>query len=161
MKRAAFSIAILAVMFAAPSHAACQTASPVPALATVITLDMQLNLTNLSPDLERVRLVCFIQSSAYSVPLPSIGSPDDAVRLLPGAELFVAQGKAVGTLSVQVPIAVANLAPDAVGKQANYTCMLTGYSTSLQRWDGLRDQHQNATFRVNPAPPVMTGNFVW
>lgn len=164
MKGKALSIAMFAATLVAPRAAQSQTAPLVPpgGVATVITFNMQLNLTNLAIDLERVRLACIIQSTAYTWTPPSMSTPGSVVALLPGAEMYVAQGKAVGILSAQVPIATAYLAPDAVGKQATYHCALFGYSTSLQRWDVLSDQQTNAAFRVSPAPPpAMTGSFVW
>src|SRR5262245_19154539 len=118
MKVRTLSIALLTATLAATGHAEGQTAPLVPSggVATAITFEMQLNLTNLSTDLERVRLACIIQSVAYSWPIPtSLGTADGMAALLPGAEMYVTQGNAVGTLSVQFPIATAYLAPDAVG----------------------------------------------
>lgn len=163
MKRTTMSIAMFAASLAAPTYADGQTTSLIPtgsSVATVITFEMQLNLTNLSPDLQRVRLGCMIQSPSYSWTPPAAGS-FDAITQFPGAELYVVQGKAAGTLSVPVPIATAYLAPDALGKQASYMCFLVGYSTSLQRWDALSENQTNATFRLNAAPPNLMGSFVW
>ena len=157
MQAKALGIAIVAAMLASPMHAKCQTAGGV---ATVITFNIQLNMTNLSPDLERVRLSCIIQSAAYTLAMPTLNTSSEATGL-PGVDLYVVQGKAVGALSLQVPILAAYLTPDAVGKQANYLCMLIGYSTSLQRWNVLNEQQTNPAFRVSPAAPPMSGTFVW
>ena len=163
--RMAMAIALLAATLAAPTHAEGQTAPLVPTeggVATIITFNLQLNMTNLSPDLERVRLACFIQSPAYSWQIPTnSGTPGAWAAMLPGAEIYADQGKAVGTLSVQFPIATAYLAPDAVGKQATYGCMLIGYSSSLQRWDTLGSQQTTPAFRVSTTAAPMTGTFVW
>lgn len=151
-------LAMLAGTLAVPSRATAQATSP--GLATVISLQSQVNLTNLPADLERIRLGCWITSPSYSLPAPSMSYPND-VSKFPGAELYVVQGKAVGDMTVQVPIFAAYLAPDAIGKQASYTCGFAGYSTSLQRWDFFSDQHTNPTFRLSPTPPNFGGTFVW
>ncbi len=88
-------------------------------------------------------------------------APGDMVNQLPGADFYPAQGKAVGTLSVQYPVAAALLAPDALGKEATYSCTLLGYSISLQRWDRFYEQHTAPAFRVSPDTAFMTGKFVW
>lgn len=160
MKDKIVSIVILAVALAAPGHAEGQVVGP-GGVATVITFSMQLNMTNLSSDLGRLRLVCAIQSTALASPGQYSTAPGDLVNQLPGADFYPAQGKAVGTLSVQFPVATALLAPDALGKEATYSCILLGYSISLQRWDSFSEQQTAPAFRVSPGSMWMTGKFVW
>jgi len=151
MMRKVLGIALVAGTLAAPRRATGQSA------ATIVSFEMQVNLTNLSPDLERVRLLCMITSTSLAMPAPT----NYSAELLPGTTMYVAQGQLVGTITVQFPIEAGWLAPDAIGKQADYQCQLVGFSTSLKRWDLLSDQPQTPSFRLNTSPPALRGSFVW
>jgi hypothetical protein len=49
----------------------------------------------------------------------------------------------------------------SLAASATYTCKLTGFSQSLQRWSKFDATQQTPAFRLSPSPPDLTGNFNW
>ena len=142
---------VLSLALFAPGTLAAQT----PAVATTVTFVVPVNLTQLSPDLEKVRLACVVYSNATLVVPP--GSV-----LRPGSEeeMVVTSGQVVTALRVIIPI-LSSWLQDPVGKRADYGCHLEGYSKSLGRWDLFSDTATNPAFRLTPKPAELFGSFVW
>lgn len=138
------------------SEAAAQT-------VTTITFTVPVHLTQLSPDLARVRMACAILPSSVLV-----YSPDENWKIttfdfdaLPKDELPVASGQLVATLRVVYPIDAGRLKPSAIGQPAQYECRLQGFSTSLQAWDAFSATPKAPAFLLNPAPAPVKGTFFW
>jgi hypothetical protein len=135
------------------------TASPLAAqtMATTITFSVPVNLTQLSPDLERVRLICMIMPSEVLKYPTGFGNN---MEQLPRDEMWVTGGQVVNTMRVVFPIATEWLV-NAVGKTANYQCQLMGYSKSLQQWGPFSETSSVPTFFLKGLPNAIGGEFVW
>ena len=133
-----------------PGALAAQT----PTVATTVTFVVPVDLTQLSPGLEKVRLACGVSSAALVVPSGSVRGPaaED--------EMVVTSGQLVTTLRVVIPI-LSSWLQDPIGKRADYGCHLEGYSNSLGRWDTFSDTATDPAFRLRPTPPNVSGSFVW
>lgn len=138
-----------AMSVATPALAQAQT------IETAVTFNIPVNLTQLSPDIERVRAACLIQSDALTLPPGMGGSPEN----LPGDETYVLLGKVETTFQVVFPIGTGWL-KDPIGKTATYNCGLLGYSKALQGWQ-VFGPGQTGAFNLNPPPQVMQGTFTW
>jgi hypothetical protein len=141
------------------------------ASSNTITFTVPVNLTQLLPDVTRVRVGCEIHSVAITVNRQSVkGQPPGSG---PGivsnsVEVPVSGGQVVTTATVVV--SVAGVLEDPVGKAASAICFITGYSNSLQRWVGFNHCQSNgipdcteAAFRVTP-PAFQLNNtvqFTW
>jgi len=75
-------------------------------------------------------------------------------------EIVPQAGQVVTTATVVVPWPPTDLTNPA-GTQASYSCSLSGFSNSLQRWDIFREDHPTPVFRLKPTPTELTGTFVW
>lgn len=143
---------------------ACAVSVPTLAFAqaqtvdTAVTFNIPVNLTNLSPDIERVRVGCMIQSPALTIP-SAIGNAMASPEKLPGDETYVVLGTVQATMQVVFPIQTGWL-NDPVGKSAHYLCGLLGFSKSQQRWQ-VFGAGQTGAFQLTPPPPALEGDFTW
>ena len=137
----------LVVAGGAARRAEAQTTSPVGD----VTFTVPLNITQMSPDITKVAVYCRIVGPAIHTRSGNIGAQ---VELVPQA------GQVVTTATVVVPWQMTDMT-DPTGTQATYSCMLSGFSNSLQRWDIFREDHLTPAFRLKPMPTEMTGTFVW
>ena len=146
---------VMALALCVPGAAAAQTATATLTFETAVTFLLPVNLTQLSPDLEKVRLSCnLLWNSALTKPsLPATW---------PRAEDFamVVSGQVITTMKVEFVIGSGWLT-DPIGKQADYQCVLEGYSTTLQRWGFFSDTAPEPAFRLKPAPGPINGTFIW
>ena len=90
---------VTAWVLGAPKVIHAQLSSQLSGAGTSVTFTMPVNLTQLSSDLERVRLLCGITSEVMIV--PSYMSSQDA---MPKDEVYVLGGQLVTTMKVMVPI---------------------------------------------------------
>lgn len=158
MRPLTFATALTAGMITMPNLGTAQAA------ATAVTFTVSVNLTQLSPDLERVRVICYIKPSAVLV-YPSIMSTTlqpNAEQFPYRSEMWVAAGQVVGTMSVVIPIP-AEWLKEPIGKTAEYECWLQGFSTSLKQWGFFSDPPSAPAFLLKPAPAptLLHGTFVW
>jgi hypothetical protein len=116
-----------------------------------VTFTVPLNITQMSPDITKVAVWCRITGPAITSRSGNIGTQ---VELVPQG------GQLVTTATVVVSWPPTDLTNPA-GTQASYTCSLSGYSNSLQRWDIFREDHPTPAFRLKPTPTDLTGTFVW
>jgi len=116
-----------------------------------VTFTVPLNITQMSPDITKVAVWCKITGPAITSRSGNIGAQ---VEIVPQA------GQVVTTATVVVPWPPTDLTNPA-GTQASYSCSLSGYSNSLQRWDIFREDHPTPAFRLKPTPTELTGTFVW
>ena len=137
-------VALTACLVAAPNLVVAQTTT-----GSDVTFKVPLNLTQVSSDIAKVALWCVISSTA-------ITTRDG--KLFKQEELPVSGGQLVTTATVVV--AVSGLY-NPVGKVAGYECRLSGFSTSLQRWDVFSETQTVPAFRLSPTPGVLQGSFVW
>jgi len=144
--------AVFALALCAPRALAAQTGT----LETSVTFLVPVNLTQLSPDLEKVRALCCVLPSTVMIPNLPPGFPLPVLM----TEAPVVSGQVNTTLRSEYLVFSGSL-QNAVGKQADYSCTLQGYSKSLQRWDEFSDTAQDAVFRLRPTPPTLQGSFVW
>lgn len=124
-----------------------------PAEAQVgdVTFTVPLNLTQMSPDITKVAVWCRITGPAIHT---RSGNIQAQVELVPQA------GQVVTTATVVVAWVNTDMT-DPTGTQATYTCSLSGFSNSLQRWDVFREDHLTPAFRLKPTPTDLTGTFTW
>ena len=145
-------LALLAKGLCAPRATTAQT----PTLETSVTFMVPVNLTGLSPDLEKIRVNCTILPdtvlNTYYTSRPA-GIPISQV------EAVVTGGQVLTTLSVEYY--VVSVPPTAIGKESYYTCSIQGYSKSLQRWGFFSDTATDAVFRLTPTPMPINGKIVW
>lgn len=128
---------------------------------TTVTITVPVNLTQLSPDLERVRFICGITSDAMAA-LPqnpmTVGLQD---LLQPKDEVLVLGGQLVTTMKVIAMIPI-ELLPEAAGKPAEYNCRFDGFSRSLQRWEQLHEGSTVPAFNLKGLSLAgITGTFNW
>ena len=133
----------------------------VSAQSSDVTIRVPLNLTQLAPDISRVRVICTVRSPV--VRSSSNILVDEALIAAPAGARYVvvSGGQAVATLDVAVPIPASSFTGPAVGQNATWECALTGFSTSGNRWDAFNATHANPAFRLSPTPGAITGNFTW
>ena len=129
---------------------------------------LPVNLTLVSPDIDKVGLMCFIGGDGLVLPpgaIPGgIGNPLSVpassgptwVKL----EWPVMNGQVVQTFKVAIPISADYLSAP-LGKTAQYGCMIGGFSKSLQRWEFFASDHATPSFRLAPTPQLNSGTFVW
>lgn len=144
MRYAPFIIAGLLV-------AAGGASRPAEAQVGDVTFTVPLNLTQMSPDITKVAVWCRITGPAIHT---RSGNIQAQVELVPQA------GQVVTTATVVVAWVNTDMT-DPTGTQATYTCSLSGFSNSLQRWDVFREDHLTPAFRLKPTPTDLTGTFTW
>ena len=153
-------------------------ARPVRAQA-VVSFDVPVNLTQVHGDIERVRVICGVMSEAI-VPAPlansgSSGSLGDWSNLTSSStsiygdnlpltagrhEMPVFNNQVVATLRVIVTIPAEWLV-NPIGKKAQYSCGVMGYSRTVQKWGLFSDQSTELAFKLKVVPEVFQGEFVW
>ena len=134
-----------------PSVARAQTAATSTG-DPIITFTMPFVLDKLSPDITRVAVYCRITSSAIVNRTGTVfAQADFFVR---GGQVYDATAQQVTTATV--PVIAAGLDVNAAGKQASYTCSLSGYSASLQKWDVFDAAHAVPAFRLSPTPAPLS-----
>lgn len=133
--------------------AACLLLAPVPCAGQTtgseITFKVPVNLTQLTTDISKVAVFCYIQSAAIQNSSNKLGKQE---------ELPVVGGKVVTTASVVI---VASPLDNPLGKPATYGCLLSGFSLAGQRWDAFSETQPTVAFRLSPTPPELTGSFIW
>jgi hypothetical protein len=129
-------------------------------LATTVTFTIPIKLTQLSPDLQKVRAVCVVMGGGFSSAATPLFSNSNLLNWLANAEMMVLAGQVVATLSVTVPI-WAELLEDPIGKTAEYRCGLQGFSKSLLRWDSFSETSTVQGLLLKPTPPPIQGPFKW
>ena len=143
---------MLAWVLAAPSEVPAQ----IPELSgagTTVTITLPVNLTQLSPDLERVGFRCRIVTEAASgLNLPESWWYQD--------EGPVFGGQLVTTMKVMMVIPVEWL-KDPIGKTGEWWCSLMGFSKSLRRWDFFSETSSVPAFLLKGLPAEIKGTFVW
>jgi hypothetical protein len=135
---------LLVVAGGASSPAEAQTVGDV-------TFIVPLNITQMSPDITKVAVWCKITGPAITSRSGNIGAQ---VELVPQG------GHVVATDTVVVHWPPTDLTNPA-GTDASYSCSLSGFSNSLQRWDVFREDHLTPVFRLKPTPTELTGTFRW
>ena len=116
-----------------------------------VTFTVPLNITQMSPDITKVAVWCKITGPAITTRSGNIGAQ---VELVPQG------GQVVTTATIVIPWPLTDMT-DPTGTQASYSCSLSGFSNSLQRWDIFREDHPTPAFRLKPTPTELTGTFVW
>ena len=136
---------------------------PTNILVTAVTFTVPLNLTQLPPDLERVKVTCGIAGAGVGIgtsvsPFSQLPSPSSEQYPFK-QELFVTGGQVVATASIQVVVFIdsQNL---PTGKTAQYGCSVFGYSKSLNGWEEFSETPSSPVFMLKPAPAIQ-GTFVW
>jgi len=131
---------VLAVL-AAPHSLAAQT---------MITFEVPVNLTQLAPEITKVRVNCVIRSAAIVSPTAGMAAGVD--------ELPVLGGKLVTTMRVVIGFLAGSLqAP--TGQSAQYQCDLLGISATGMT--SFSETSPSPVFQLKPTPPSLTGTFVW
>lgn len=123
-----------------------------------VTFEVPLSLTRLPSQIQKVRLLCSIASSALQP-----GS-DGLRRRYGEIEIPVSQGGVAQTVQVVMTLTDQDLGNNPSGQPASYTCELAGFSTTVARgWATFHGSTQNdPLFFLAPAPPSsLTGSFVW
>jgi len=131
-----------------------------PAVASAqsdVTFTVPLNFTGLSSDIAKIAVYCYIESSA--LPPPKV--PGTSNRVGNQEEYSVVGGKLVNERGASIVVPVTIDAP-ARPTPATYTCNVTGFSTSLNKWDVFSPTQATPAFKLSPASPqTLTGTFNW
>lgn len=156
--RTRFAVAVVtAWVLGTPEVSHAQFGGPLLSGAgTSVTFTLPVNLTQLSSDLERVRLRCMVGGEGMAWPSSYMSSEAS----VPRDEVPVLGGQLVTTMKIMVPIPV-EFFKDPIGKTAEYQCGIDGFSKSLQRWDFFSETPTAPAFLLKPAPPVIQGTFTW
>ena len=144
------SATVTVLALALPMTTSAQTTT----VETSVTFLVPVNLTQLSPDIERVRLLCGVMSAAMTPTLP----PNAPLPILM-AEAVVISGQVNTTLRSEF-LVLSGWLQDPVGKQAAYQCGLQGYKKSAQQWGFFDDASTDPVLRLKPTPNL-SGTFVW
>lgn len=147
-----FAMIVTACLLAAPVSSVAQTTS------ADVTFRLPLNLTQMSPDIATIAVFCRIESIAIPPARPNARDASPMGTRSKQEELAVSGGQLVATATVVVPVSGLD---NPFGKTATYDCSITGFSTSLQRWDLFAESHATAAFRLSPTPQRITGSFIW
>lgn len=126
---------------------------------TSVTFTMPVKLTQLPPDLERVRLQCQLTGNLGGTSLYTAASALEPL-LKPTDEVLVTSGQLVTTMKVMIVLPIELFSTNVSGSLADYECRLSGYSKALKVWDLLDEAQTVAVFKVTPTPKV-TGQFKW
>lgn len=120
------------------------------AAQTMVTFEVPVNLTQLAPEIIKIRVRCEIKSTAIVAPNAGAVSTMD--------ELPVLGGSLVTTMRVVIAFPVGTLqAP--IGKTAQYQCDLQGVTAS--GLGGFSETTSITAFQLKPTPPSLAGTFVW
>ena len=140
-----------------PASAGAQT------IATTVTFTMPVSLTQLSPDLSRVRMACAIMPNAVLINDRNLNLAisNFDFDVLPRDDLPVASGQLVATLRVVYPIDAGWLKGDPSRTISQYECRLQGFSAASQAWDVFSTTPKAPAFLLNPAPTPVKGTINW
>lgn len=145
MRSRLLGAALLLVAITAPRSLSAQT---------MITLEVPVNVTKLSPDVQKIRVMCNLSSDAI-VPR-SVGEAPSVTSI---DEVPVVGGQAVSTLRVVFTFPVGAL-KEPIGKNARYDCSLMGVTSTGT--GGFSDTIASTLpLYMKPPPPTLSGNFVW
>jgi hypothetical protein len=145
------------------------TALAVPASSTAqavsadVTLKFPLNLTQLPPDVSKVRVECVISSAAITDAEPGLAGTSFA----PGTPRYVRKTQEFPVSGGQVVTAVTLLFSftalnDPVGKTADIICQLWGWTISVQSWNALGETSAVPALRtIRASEQAITSSFVW
>jgi len=145
------SLALLAVLgcLASPSARAAQSSD--------VTFTIPLNLTQLSPQIEKVFISCEIMSSAILV-----NRTKNMGRVTPPwLEIPNTSGQIVTTATFVIPLPFGTLSETAPGTSASYVCYLGGYSRTTGQPTSFSETAADPAFRLSPSPTSLYGNFTW
>jgi hypothetical protein len=133
--KTALLLAIVTLSLALPQRSAAQTAS------AEVTIKFPVNLTSFGPDVAKVRVACTINSDAIT---NGTGGGNHYVRK---EQEFPMSG---GQLSTQVSMVFSftNL-DNPVGKSANLSCDIAGWSTTQQNWLLFTPTQANSSFKTS------------
>lgn len=134
-------LCLTVMLLAAPASIAAQA-------SIEITVKVPLNLTQLSPDLLKVKVSCTIQTGA--IPLGSASQTQ---------ELPVSGGQVVTTATIVFPLTNLDLST-TWGRNARAICSIQGYSTATG-WHGFNGPNSLLPVRTNPALTNQTLTFVF
>ena len=137
-----------------------------------ITFTVPLNITQLFGDIVKVRVNCSVMSEAIVVNrVTGKGGVQGPGAVWKEQEFPVSGGKVVTTATIVV--SVAGALADAAGKQAAYSCTLSGFSNAQQKWmpfnyamgtaGGAVDlSATDPAFRLSPPGALgISGTFTW
>lgn len=143
-----FPLAVVtAITMAAPTPGTAQTVS------ASVTLQVPVNLTQLGPDVEKVRVGCSVNSLAITN-----GTGTGSHEITKTQELPVSGGSVVTTASLVFSFTQLD---NPVGKNATIVCTLNGWSTSQQKWIQFVPGEPNPSFRTTTTVGFLDGSFVW
>jgi hypothetical protein len=125
-----------------------------------VTFEIPLNLTNLSPNIDRVRLRCEVRSLF----LMGVWAGALEIPVSAGQVVLAATSTQVPRLLVPIP-ASAFLQPSPVGRSADYNCTLSLHSPAYG-WQVLSGSANSQSllpqpFQLTPRPAAIYGAFSW
>jgi len=116
-----------------------------------VTFQVPLNLTRMSPEITKIRVLCSISTTA-------ITSSTGSHNVSNAVELPVSGSQVVTTANVVVP--VTTLDTSNGNTSASYTCTIDGQSLTNSRWTSF-DERAVGAFKLSPTPQPITGTFTW
>jgi hypothetical protein len=133
-----------------------------------ITFTVPVNITQLFPDVTKVRVTCAVRSEAITVGRIVVKNVQQPGAVAKSVDLPVSGGQVVTTATVVV--SVAGVLENPVGKVATYSCSVDGYSNSQQAWKVFNHCQSSATgnqcteleFRLSDLDRTgNSGTFTW
>ena len=140
-------MAVTMMSLAAPASSTAQSVS------AEVTLQLPINLTQLGPDVEKVRVGCTINSVAIT---NGTSTGNHSISRL--QDVPVSGGKVVTTVSLAFAFTELD---NPVGKGATISCSASGWSTSQQTWVQFQPTATNVSFRTSPKVDFIDSSFVW
>lgn len=128
-------------------------ARPVAAQAT-LTLEVPLNLTQLSPKIVVVRVACELRGDALVNPTGPMAS------VLSHADSPVNGGQVVTTLKVVFTLSEGSVV-GPTGRSFNYVCRLRGATSVNGAFIDFQETSPWPEFVLKPNPTANAGSFVW
>ena len=144
---------LVAAWLATPALVSAQTVS------AEVKLNFPVNLTQLGPDVQKVKVTCAIISDAITAGTSGVLSSASGGRWVEQSAEFPATGGLVSTNAI-LTFSLTGL-DNPVGKNASISCILVGWSVAEQKWNFFNTAATNVSFRTTTNVPTLQSSFVW
>ena len=144
--------AALLVAIGAPAMLAAQTVS------AEVTVSVPVKLTQIGPDVPKVRVTCDVMSEAFTTATNDLASLGTSRYVRKSQELPATGGQVTTTAALVFSFTGLD---NPVGKKADVICVLTGWSTSQAAWVPFEPLATNLSLRTTATVPLLNTSFVW
>jgi hypothetical protein len=116
-----------------------------------VTLNVPVNLTQISPAVPKIQLGCTIRSDA-------ITNGDEFRQVKVFQEMPITGGQVVATVPVVFNLTALD---DPAGKSAYAVCLLLGWSVASQQWEQFHQAAPDPAFKTNVLVGHSETTFTW